>query len=113
MIFPTYLVDDVRVIDIVGRFTLNGGAMKFSYFMSQLAMQRNPDKVVFNLRQAEDIDTTGIRVFKEAIEEIRDRGGRVMLSGITEKVQRIFDVTAFNGPFEIHDTIAHAIAALA
>lgn len=69
-------------------------------------------KIVFDLRQLEHITSTAIGILVQASDTVKENGGRLLLTGLHPRVERILEMMDLRSFFEIHDTFAHAVAAL-
>lgn len=60
-------------------------------------------KIIVNLNSLDYISSAGLGVFMGFIEEIREQGGDIKLSNLSEKVFKVFDLLGFPALFEIFD----------
>lgn len=56
------------------------------------------------------ISSAGLGVFMSFIEEIRDAGGDIKISGVVPKVLQVFEILGFQTLFDIVDTVPQAVA---
>ena len=66
--------------------------------------------LVADCRKLSYISSAGLGVFMSFIEEIREKGGDIKLSGIEPKVYQVFEVLGFHELFDIVDTVEAAVA---
>ena len=66
--------------------------------------------LVADCRRLSYISSAGLGVFMSFIEEIREKGGDIKLSGIEPKVYQVFEVLGFHELFDIVDSIEAAVA---
>lgn len=66
-------------------------------------------KIVVNMQKLEYISSAGLGVFMGFIEEIREQGGDIKLSNLSDKVFRVFDLIGFPALFDILPTEEEAI----
>ncbi len=67
-------------------------------------------RLVADCRNLSYISSAGLGVFMSFIEEIREKGGDIKLSGITPKVYQVFEVLGFHELFDIVDNTDAAVA---
>jgi len=72
-------------------------------------IKNNQNNIIFEFSNLEYISSAGLGVFMTFIEQIRDLGGDLKLSNMTEKVQTVFDLLGFNILFEIYNTLDEAV----
>jgi anti-anti-sigma factor len=57
--------------------------------------------VVFNLSGVPELDTAGVALLVEALRYVSHRHGKLRLTGVNEKAQRLFRLTRLDHVFEI------------
>jgi anti-sigma B factor antagonist len=67
-------------------------------------------RLVADCRKLSYISSAGLGVFMSFIEEIREKGGDIKLSGIEPKVYQVFEVLGFHELFDIVDNVEAAVA---
>jgi anti-sigma B factor antagonist len=60
-------------------------------------------KIIVNHRDLDYISSAGLGVFMGFIEEIRNKGGDIKLTNMSQKVFKVFDLLGFPALFEIFD----------
>ena len=70
--------------------------------------QSEPNTYIFDLEEMEYISSVGLRVFLANLKKVKSSGGRMLLAGLNEEVQEVFDMAGFSSLFEIHPTITEA-----
>ena len=65
--------------------------------------------IVVNFKDLAYISSAGLGVFMAFIEKIRDNGGDIKLSGMSDKVFNIFDLLGFPLLYEIFKTEEEAV----
>lgn len=60
-------------------------------------------KIIVNLKNLDYISSAGLGVFMGFIEEIREKGGDIKLSNLSQKVYKVFDLLGFPALYEIYD----------
>jgi len=73
--------------------------------------QSNPQNYIFGLSEMDYISSVGLRVFLAYLKKVKASGGRMILAGLNEEVQEVFDMAGFASLFEIHSTLAEAQSA--
>jgi anti-sigma B factor antagonist len=74
---------------------------------------RDNSAVVVGLQSCEFVDSTGIALFLQARRQLEGEGGRLVLYGCSDQVQRIFEVAGLTDAGIVFDSRADAIAELA
>lgn len=72
----------------------------------------NDDRIhiVVDCQKLTYISSAGLGVFMSFIEEARERGGDIKVSGLQPKVAGVFEVLGFSEIFDITETIDEAVA---
>ena len=73
-------------------------------------LDQNQFKIIVEFSNLEYISSAGLGVFMTFIEQIRDSGGDMKLTNMTEKVQTVFDLLGFNILFEIYNNLDEAVS---
>ena len=60
-------------------------------------------KIIVNMKDLDYISSAGLGVFMGFIEEIRDKGGDIKLSNLSQKVYKVFDLLGFPALYEIYN----------
>jgi anti-sigma B factor antagonist len=82
----------------------------------QAALQRaarDNSAVVVGLQSCEFVDSTGIALFLQVRRKLEAEGGRLVLYGCSDQVQRIFEVAGLTDAGMVFDSRGEAIAELA
>lgn len=66
-------------------------------------------KIIVNMASLEYISSAGLGVLMGFIEEVRENGGDIKLSNLSERVYKVFDLLGFPTLFEIVDAEAEAL----
>jgi anti-anti-sigma factor len=69
--------------------------------------------VVVGLESCEFVDSTGIALFLQVRRQLQDEGGRLVLYGCSDQVQRIFEVAGLTDAGIVFESRDEAIAELA
>ena len=73
--------------------------------------QSNPKTYIFDLADMDYISSVGLRVFLANLKKVKGAGGRMLLAGLNEEVQEVFDMAGFASLFEIPPALAEAKSA--
>jgi anti-sigma B factor antagonist len=74
-------------------------------------IQKKPAKVVVDLSKVTYIDSSGLAVLIEAMQNVGGYGGMFALSGLQDGVRPIFEIARLDQVFRIFPTTAAALAA--
>jgi anti-anti-sigma factor len=74
---------------------------------------RDNKAVVVGLQSCEFVDSTGIALFLQVRRQLEGEGGRLVLYGCSDQVQRIFEVAGLTDAGIVFDSRGEAIAELA
>jgi anti-anti-sigma factor len=74
---------------------------------------REHKAVVVGLQSCEFVDSTGIALFLQIRRQLDGEGGRLVLYGCSDQVQRIFEVAGLTDAGIVFDSRGEAIAELA
>lgn len=76
----------------------------------QKEMEAKRKRIIVDCEKLTYISSAGLGVFMSFIEELREDGGDIKISGVVPKVRQVFDILGFNSLFDIVDTIPDAAA---
>ena len=99
--------NDIAIVYLNGYFDAHS-ATQLEDEINEL-IKNNQNNIIFEFSNLEYISSAGLGVFMTFIEQIRDLGGDLKLSNMTEKVQTVFDLLGFNILFEIYNTLDEAV----
>jgi anti-sigma B factor antagonist len=74
------------------------------------AVEGGARHIILNLQDVSDIDSFGVAVLASTHMSAVSRGGRLMISNLSRKLQHLFAITRLNTVFEIYETEADAVA---
>ena len=74
-------------------------------------LERKPDRLVVDLSGVSYIDSSGLAVLIEAMQNVEAYGGRFFLAGLQEKVRPIFEIARLDQVFIIFPHVDAALAA--
>lgn len=103
------LIQDCLVVSITGELDTTT-TPELEAILAQES-QANPKSYIFDLADMDYISSVGLRVFLANLKKVKAAGGRMLLSGLNEEVQEVFDMAGFTSLFEIHPALAEAKSA--
>ena len=68
--------------------------------------------IVLDLSGLEYVSSAGLRCFMLAAKQARGQGGKIVLAALRPVVAEIFQISRFDMVFELHPSVAAALAAL-
>ena len=74
-------------------------------------IKNKPPRLVVDLSQVSYIDSSGLAVLIEAMQNVGRYGGTFAISGLQETVRPIFEIARLDQVFRIFPTTADALAA--
>lgn len=69
--------------------------------------------IIFDLSDLRIMNSTGLNILIHSLTLARKSGGEVWVSGVSEKVKKLFIVTKLNTIFHVHESEEDALAAYA
>jgi anti-sigma B factor antagonist len=75
----------------------------------QSAIDAGRVRLVVDCPQLTYISSAGLGVFMGFIEEVREKGGDIKISGLVPKVRQIFDLLGFHAVYELVEDRAAAL----
>jgi anti-sigma B factor antagonist len=92
--------------------TPNPDALKFTLDITLGSMiNRKPKKLVVDLSQVSYIDSSGLAVLIEAMQNVERYGGKFHLAGLQDGVKPIFEIARLDQVFRIFSDADAALAA--
>ena len=70
-----------------------------------------PKQLVVDLSQVSYIDSSGLAVLIEGMQNVAAYGGKFSLAGLQESVRPIFEIARLDQVFQIYPTVDDALAA--
>lgn len=103
-------IGDVTVIAVKGK--LMGGPETISlHEQVKTLIEQDIKKVVIDLSHVAWMNSSGLGTMMGCLTSLRNGGGDLKLSGVTEKVKSLFMITKLITIFETYDTADEAAAA--
>jgi anti-sigma B factor antagonist len=101
---------DVTVVDLNGKITIGSGDIALRNAVHQ-AIESGAKNVLINLHEVTTIDSSGVGELVSAYTTATNRGVRLKLVSLPDKVADILTVTQLITVFDVYDSEADAIAA--
>src|SRR3989338_9920907 len=77
--------------------------------MFEKVMKDKSAKVLINLERVEYIDSSGLATLVELLKNIKNYGGRLKISNLSNKVRSLFEITKLEKLFDIADSEDEAL----
>ena len=74
-------------------------------------IEQKPERLVVDLSRVSYIDSSGLAVLIEGMQNVEDYGGRFVLAGLQESVRPIFEIARLDQVFIIFPHVDAALAA--
>jgi anti-sigma B factor antagonist len=74
-------------------------------------IDEKPEHVVVDLSRVSYIDSSGLAVLIEAMQNVAEYGGKFALTGLQENVRAIFEIARLDQVFRIYPDVDTALAA--
>lgn len=101
---------DVTIVDLNGKITIGAGDIALRNAVQQ-AIESGANKVLINLHEVSTIDSSGVGELVSAYTTATNRGIRLKLVNLPDKVADILTVTQLITVFDVYDSEGDAIAA--
>jgi len=102
-------IDDIVVLSLVGRLTINDGVDLLRETVTSVVRQGNP-KVVLNMSQVPYIDSPALGELVHCLMLARGAKGAVKLAGVNGRVVNLLTIMKLTAEFDTHDTEQQALA---
>lgn len=100
-------VQSLEVLDLSGELDAHT-ASKLENSLKKLIKQQNT-QIIVNCSDLNYIASAGLGVFMAYIEDVRDKGGDIKLTNMSDKVYNVFDLLGFPTLYDIFDEESEAI----
>ena len=97
--------DGVKVFKIKGEIDIAGSPGLRSYLEKNAAK-----KLVIDLSEVEYVDSSGLATLVEVLKKNKTQGGKLGLSGLSDKVRSLFEITKLDKLFLISPTQDEAVS---
>jgi anti-sigma B factor antagonist len=84
---------EVSVLDFIGNLDTNTSP-KADKEISRLIEDGN-HRILFNLKEVNFVSSAGLRVLLGTAKKLRTSGGKMMVCGLNDVVQEVFDISGF------------------
>lgn len=99
----------VTVVELGGRLTLGDASAQLRNTLRDLVAQ-GKKKIVLDLGEVVYIDSSGLGELVSGFTSVKNQGGQLKLSNLTQKVNDLLTITKLYTVFEIHDSEQNAVA---
>ena len=99
---------EIFVLSLKGKLTGSPETDKLHEKIKSL-IGDNKNKIVLDLRHINWLASVGIGAIMRCMFTVRNSGGDLRLTGLTEKVKNLFEITKLVGVIHIHDSINTAV----
>ena len=99
--------NDVSIIELKGFLDAHTAPQLENAFTDLINKKRF--KIIVNFKNLEYISSAGLGVFMAFVETVRDNGGDIKLTDMTQKVFNIFDLLGFPLLYQIFDKEEEAV----
>ena len=72
---------------------------------------KKPNRVVVDLTKVTYLDSSGLAVLIEGMQNVQEYGGKFAVAGMQESVQHIFEIARLDQVFQIYPDVDSALAA--
>jgi|SRR5689334_1622315 len=73
-------------------------------------ISKKPKKVVIDLTKVTYLDSSGLAVLIEGMQNVQEYGGRFRLAGVQDEVKQVFDIARLDQVFDIYPDVDTALA---
>ena len=101
-------IDDVTIIDLDGRMSVEDGADVFRDAVRRLVRQERV-KLVLNFQATPYIDSTALGEIVRAYTSVTREGGSLKLLNVTARVHELLMITKLLSVFDLFDAEAEAV----
>ena len=98
----------VTVVELSGRLTLGDASATLRETLRGL-MDKGDKKIVLHLGEVAYIDSSGLGELVSGFTSVKNKGGQMKLSNLTQKVNDLLTITKLYTVFEIHDDEQSAV----
>ena len=104
-------IGDVTVLDLDGEVRIGDSCIALRSTIRRV-VEEGKKPVVLDLSDVRYIDSSGIMELVASYTTVSRAGGKVKLSGLTEKVQDLLTITKLLTVFDTYETVEDAVASL-
>ncbi|MBN1542301.1 STAS domain-containing protein [candidate division KSB1 bacterium] len=103
----TVYIDPVTAVQVAGEVDLYSSPQLRKILVALTEKRTTP--ILVDLAEVRYLDSSGLATLIEGLKQCQRYKGRFMLSGISEEVKQVFELTRLVNVFEIHATVAAAV----
>ena len=103
------LSNDVTILDAKGKITIGAGDLALREAVHQ-ALNNGASKILINLKEVTTVDSSGVGELVSSFTTVTNRGGKLKLLHLPEKVADILQITQLITIFEVFEDEATALA---
>lgn len=111
MQLSAHMVGEVVVLKGSGKLTIGQGDVIFREAV-QRAIREGVVRILFDMREVSQIDSAGVGELVANLVSLRNRGGRLALVHLSDRVGGVLKATQLTGIFDLYDDEAEALASL-
>jgi anti-sigma B factor antagonist len=100
--------NNVHVLHVVGRITQGEGAQALRDALVGLGAKSPEGRIILDLAGVQYIDSTGMGELVSGYIKAQRTGQRIVLSGLSEKVREVFELTKLRSIFDVYDGVESA-----
>ena len=100
-------VGDVCILDIEGRLDINVSNKIRENLDSVISNGKK--KIVFNLREVDFINSSGLGILVSSLKKIKENGGVLKILNLQNYVKELFEISQLIKVFEIYDDESTAV----
>ena len=108
----TFQVGNVTVLAVEGKITIGAGDLALRQGV-QDALNSGATNLVIDLGRVTTIDSSGVGELVSAYTTATNRGARLKLAHIPEKVNDVLTITQLITVFDVYDTVDEAVRSFA
>jgi anti-sigma B factor antagonist len=105
-------VGDVTILDLKGKITIGTGDVQLRNAVQDV-MNSGANKVLINMRGVSTIDSSGIGELVSAYTTATNRGAKLKLYELPDKVSDILTITQLITVFDVYDNEGDAVRSFA
>ena len=100
--------DGFPVVTIEGDMTSESDDTIMSLF-SSIKESKPVSALIFDFEKTTYINSAGIATLINIIQEMKDLGGKVLFTGLSDHFQKVMDIVGISDFVNIYDTMTHAV----
>jgi len=100
---------NAEVVDIEGEIDYNTSPKLRAEL--QKILEQKPKTLMFNLRKVSYVDSSGLAVFIELFQKIKQYQGKLVLFNLAEGIRSVFEIAKLDSIFHLAKTEEEALAA--